>query len=191
MATILYFHGFASMGNSSKVDAIREHFKNTPHQVIAPDLPADPDQVESIIDNIVRTNATYPLVFAGTSLGGFWANYAAQKYDAPCVIVNPASNPSVSLAKYMDAAPNKHYIGELDPITPAMLQGYANREKWLSTNTNGKLINLFLAKDDDVLSFGDALKVFKYTNYTRITLDGGHRYYANWVEVLWKINDLV
>lgn len=96
MATILYLHGFASAGAGPKVDALREAFPD--HAVLAPDIPTDLVQAQALLDGVVRKITSYPVIAVGTSLGGFWANYLAQVYDMPAILVNPSTEPAVTMA---------------------------------------------------------------------------------------------
>jgi hypothetical protein len=169
---IIYTHGFRSQGNSFKSVALRERFGDD--NVVYPDLPTNADATEAILDKIVKENTNFPIVFVGTSLGGFWANYIAQKYDIPCVIVNPCFKPSISLKKY----------GE-------NVDGYAQREVWLENNTNGNLISLFVAKNDTVLSAKEMLAAYPHTASTTILKDGGHRFDIHWNLVVDKVSEIV
>lgn len=86
--TIIYLHG---VGNavSFKETLLKKEFHN---EVILPRLPIDPNAAEKIISSVITD--TDNLIFAGISLGGFWANYFAHVYNVPCVLINPMLNPS-------------------------------------------------------------------------------------------------
>lgn len=171
---IVYFHGYASSGVSAKTQALKINFGAS--EVLTPSLPVNPNLVENIIDNIAKGNQG-KLLFIGTSLGGFWANYAAQKYNASCVIINPACNPSDSLSKF-------------EAVTDEMLAGYVHRECWLLKNTKPELINLFLAANDEVLNYNQALEHFANARSIIVTPDGGHRYNERWSGVVEFIEGL-
>ena len=181
---IIYLHGFASIGNSDKSAALRAKFGA--ENVAAPDLPVDPDEVESIVNQIISQNTSYPVIFVGTSLGGFWAHYFSQKWDAPCVIVNPATNPSVLLRKYIDAPAHNYYKNTPVPVTEKMLEGYAAREAWLQQegNTNGSLINMFVATDDAVIDHKFTRAALPHTKLYAVMPNGGHRFMAHWDKVV-------
>jgi predicted esterase YcpF (UPF0227 family) len=175
---IIYIHGYNSTGNSPKSAALKAQFGA--ENVVAPDFSVDPKEIEIIISNIVRGNTNFPVIFVGTSLGGFWANYFAQQWDAPCVLVNPSTKPSINLQKYNNPA-----------ITPEILKEYQVREQWLKENTNGKLIHLFVASNDDVISPKETLSNFPHTSRTVITKAGGHWYMDNWHNVVNKIGSIL
>ena len=187
--TIIYLHGFASTGNSKKSQSLKEHFGQD--RVYAPDLPTDPDQVISIIDTIVSGVSHYPLIFVGTSLGGFWANYFAQKYDAIAVLVNPSVNPDQTM-KARIGVPLVNYATE-EPIniTQDHVNKFAQCKEEAAALYNGNLVHVFLAKDDNTVDYTIALEELKYFKSCTITEDGGHRYDDKWSLVIEKINQIL
>ena len=40
-------------------------------------------------------------LFIGSSLGGFYASYFAEKFDSKAVLINPASNPYLGMKMYL------------------------------------------------------------------------------------------
>ncbi len=182
---VIYLHGYGSTGESSKTQLLRKELGDD--VVVAPTLPADPNEIERIVNNIVRTNKSYPLVFVGTSLGGFWANYFAQKWDARCVIVNPVVLGSVVIQKYIDNPIPNYTTGEQIVLLPAYVTEYEKREKYLSENTNGSLINMFIAKDDNLVNPLAVIKHIPYVASCVIKTDGGHRFEKHWLEVVNKV----
>ena len=185
---IIYLHGFASVGVGPKSDALRKKFGND--AVYSPDLPIDPDAVEMLIDTYVAKNTQYPLIFVGTSLGGFWANYFAQKWDSPCVIVNPSTSPSKTMWERVGKIIKNYSTGELMPILEDYATKFGIRESYLIGNTNGALINVFVAKDDDVIPYKEVLENIPYRASCTITEDGGHRYDTNWGKVVDKVRQV-
>lgn len=188
MTTIVYLHGFASAGVSAKSNAIRAAFPSA--TVLSPNLPLDPVAVNKIVTAAVMQVDSYPLIFVGTSLGGFWAHYFAQKYDCPCVMVNPSLTPSSSMASRVGTAVTNHVTGAVISITDDVVAAFAAFEESIKV-TNGALNNLFLAEDDDLLPFSNTLQLMPYTKSTTVTKDGGHRYDTRWSLVVDKLAELV
>ena len=185
---IIYLHGFASVGTGPKSDALRAAFGDD--AVYSPDLPLDPDAVETLIDKYVTENTNYPVVFVGTSLGGFWANYFAQKWDAPCVIVNPSTSPSRTMWARVGKTIHNFATGALMPILEVYATKFGKREQYLAENTNGALIHLFVAKDDDVIPYQEVLINIPYSASCIVTEDGGHRYDSHWASVVERVKQL-
>ena len=186
---IVYLHGFASVGEGNK-SQIFKNFFGAEH-VTAPDLPVNPSQVINIVNDIVRQNNDYPLIFVGTSLGGFWANYFAQKWDVPCVIVNPSTRPSISLKKYQNANIKNNVTQKPVEVTSRDITEYEKIEKYLATNTNGALINMFIAKDDEVISPHNASEDIPFAASIVMKDNGGHRFEMHWNDVVTKIQELL
>jgi predicted esterase YcpF (UPF0227 family) len=185
---IIYLHGFGSSGDSEKSRALKAAYGE--QSVISPDLPMDPDSVIAMIATIVNANVDYPLIFVGTSLGGFYANFFAQRHDAPCVLVNPSTKPSVTMRARLGQNIN-YTTGATFQVTAHDLALFAAMEYATEEAQNGALISLFLAEDDDVLDPTVALKAFPYTKTKIITKDGGHRYEKHWATVVDYIKTLV
>ena len=189
MALVIYLHGFASKGESPKSMALAENLVN--HTVVAPDLPINPVEVERIVNDIVESHHERPVVFVGTSLGGFWANYFAQRFDAPCVIANPSPQPSATMALRLGKELPVYGTNRTIQVTPDDLAGFLRAEDYLARNTNGALINLFVAQDDEQLSCDEMLRAFPFTESTVVTETGGHRFERNWYQVVKRVKELV
>jgi predicted esterase YcpF (UPF0227 family) len=94
MPQLLYIHGFLSSPQSHKAQQIAT-WLNTyyPHiQYCCPLLTPYPEQCADILCDIVdsaiaKDDAIYLM---GSSMGGFWASYLAERYDLPAVLINPA-----------------------------------------------------------------------------------------------------
>jgi len=185
MYTVIYFHGFASVGDSEKSRALRARFGDD--YVKSPDLPICPQQILKQADQLIRSCSHHPIVLVGTSLGGFWANYLAHKYDAPCVLVNPCVSPSASLRKYLGREVRNYRTGELLSINERDLEVYADLEQDVPEIYNGYSVNLFVARDDEVLNYKDMLNYYEYTRDLVITDTGGHRYEQHWPRVMDRI----
>lgn len=177
---IVYLHGFGSSGNSEKSQALKARFGD--ENVWSPDLPLDADEVINMVANYVHRVNDYPIVFVGTSLGGFYANYFAQRFDCPSVLVNPAFNPGQSLSKSLGE--HKNYATGL-PFE--LTQDHLG--KWVAmrndiTDTNGALVNLFIALDDEVIDAGQMIEAFPHYRYRKTFEQAGHRFSSHWSEVV-------
>lgn len=180
---IVYLHGFASQGTTQKSISLRERFGES--TIFSPDLPMDPLQVKKIIDDVVSTlTPNEQLLFVGTSLGGFYANYFSQKYKVPCVLVNPSIKPFQTLKKALGR--NTNYATKAEfMVTAAHLDELETMYKFSSANTDPTLANVFVAKDDDVIPYTESVKAFtdKAASIS-IFEDGGHRFNDKWDAVL-------
>ena len=90
MRKILFIHGLASSGAYKTADTLRILLK--PCEVIAPDVPIDPADALSLLEDLVRRER--PDLVVGLSLGGFWA---LQLHGVPRIVINPDLHPSALL----------------------------------------------------------------------------------------------
>lgn len=125
---VIYFHGFASSPNGSKVDLLRQ----AGFTVSAPDIDIDPDIAEPYLIDFIKAEANQHtsiggkrIVFVGTSLGGFWAARMCELFDGAAVLINPAMHPEVSLRKFIGPYTN-YSTGEQKILTAEMVDKYAN-----------------------------------------------------------------
>lgn len=197
MGTVVYLHGFASVGKSPKSDALAEAVTAKGHRFAAPDLPVDPEGVIDVVNRTINELTTgriaeiFPFVFVGTSLGGFWARYFSARYDAPCVMVNPSVAASISIGKRLDQDVKNYVTGEPIVITRQILEQYLVAETYAKTNGNGAMLNLFVAKDDEILSAEAMLADIPFTASTTVMEDGGHRFEAHWDKVITKTLEIL
>ena len=191
MSTVMYFHGFASVGSGSKVDLLKTTLLET--KIVSPNLPFEPNQVIEVVDATIQPllPMSFPLVFVGTSLGGFWAYYFSQLYDAKCVLVNPQISPSNSFKSKVSTIHKNYHTNEPLEITLNSINQFEKLEKDAKFLRNGKLINLFLAQDDDVIDYHTTLDLIPYYNFCSITDTGGHRYESKWVNVVNHVKLLI
>lgn len=182
MATILYLHGFASAGAGPKMDALRETFPD--HAVLAPDIPTDPVQAQALLDGVVRKITSYPVIAVGTSLGGFWANYLAQVYDMPAILVNPSTEPAVTMASRVGKVIKNYRTGADITVTSADVAKFDELTKIMFENYNGTLIDVLVTKDDDVIDFQRSLDNLRFWRSCAVLDTGGHQFLSNWGRVI-------
>ena len=85
-------HGFGSSGANSKAAALTENYPE--HELISPDLPADPLESLEIIEAIVVENKNRPVVMQGSSMGGLYSLVMHLRHGVPALLINPALTPA-------------------------------------------------------------------------------------------------
>jgi uncharacterized protein len=167
--TILYLHGFNSDGSSATVTKLRKRIKNLisiSYDYIIPDNAYV--KIDVAIKQILIEDSQVILV--GTSLGGFWANFFAQKYKFSCVLINPSTSPWLSLFKYVGINVNFN-SGKERVLTKKNVDDY---KKYKVEIIPGILRYVVLATNDCQLDYRVAEEVFKKTSIIEL-IDGGHR----------------
>jgi len=94
---LLYIHGFGSSGKGGKAEILRNILRD---QIIAPSLPPIPELAVDTLEQMVSCirNSGHEAVLTGSSLGGYYATYLADKYNLKAVLINPAIKPYNTLA---------------------------------------------------------------------------------------------
>jgi len=111
---LLYLHGFNSSPQSLKAQMISRymHEKHCQQQLLCPQIPAIPGEARLFLEQLVeQTLLQHPLSFVGSSLGGYYATYLAEKYSGSAVLINPSVKPFETLATYLGE--NKFYHSDM------------------------------------------------------------------------------
>lgn len=175
---ILFLHGFASSGNATKAEVLKEYcLKNLINQeFISPDLPVEPEKAINLICDILKSGDKNTTVF-GSSLGGYYGLWAGVKFSTNIVLINPAVEAYIDLRDVIGW--NKNYqTGEDFEFK----EEYIKQLKDLSSDfdfssyPNEKIV-LMLAEDDDLLDYRRTLKHFG-NNYGKLILEkeAGHSF---------------
>ncbi|MBH1964956.1 MAG: alpha/beta fold hydrolase [Comamonadaceae bacterium] len=100
---LLYLHGFRSSPQSAKARQMGERVAAQYPGVTwwCPQLPPSPAEAAALIDHGTKTWPTENMAIVGSSLGGFYATWLAQRRACRAVLLNPAVNPARDLAAYI------------------------------------------------------------------------------------------
>jgi len=179
---ILYLHGFASSGNATKSDILKNYILNNSQTIndtnfVSPDLPASPAEAIKLIDEVIQNNSDDTKIIFGSSLGGFYALYFSVKYNLPAVLINPAVKPQIGMAQFTGM--NKNYkTGEDFEFKESYLDELKSIYDFIiSNNINYKNLILVLAEDDSLLDYKKTLN-FLNNQYKGLILEkeAGHEF---------------
>jgi hypothetical protein len=163
---ILYLHGFNSSPQSHKAQVmarfmaqrgLREHF----------DCPALPVLASDAVREIEKRRLDGGTCLVGSSLGGFYATYLAEKHGARAVLINPAIEPHVGLRAYLGPQKNLH-TGEPYELTEAHLAEWA---RLAVEKITPQRYLLLVETGDEVLDYSQAVK--RYAGAQQIVVQGG------------------
>jgi len=166
MAKILYLHGFASCGKGNKSLALQACFGAD--NVTALDLPPSPLDVISVIEEMLASSH-YDLLI-GSSLGGFYATYLAEKYKMKAVLVNPSTQPWETLASYVGW--QKRFCDEEVFEFKAI---YLEQLKTLQSVPQKGVYLVLLQSKDEVLDYTKAQSLYN-THKVIVEYGGNHRF---------------
>lgn len=108
---IVYLHGFASSARSHKARWLGERLGRADYHV--PTYPQEPAAALAWLDGYatgLRAGAGpgEPLLWIGSSLGGWHAQRLARAHGGGVVLINPALDPARTLAPYLGAVRHFH-----------------------------------------------------------------------------------
>ena len=181
--TILYIHGFGSSGVGSKALIFRKYFENLGIKFIAPTLSYIPDLALLTLEDIIQNCDNVKLI--GSSLGGFYSIYLADKYNLKATLINPAINPDITLQRAIPKALNYYDLSyfEWNENYLNMLKNYKIIPK------NQSRYMLMLQKGDETLDYREALNLLTRANV--VLEDGGNHSFEGIDRYLENIKDFL
>jgi hypothetical protein len=168
---LVYLHGFNSSPASHKAQLMKTHMEGRGQgQLYAcPALPDTPREAVCAIEAAIAGRDPDAVTFLGSSLGGFYATYLAERLGCRAVLINPAITPHIGLEAYLGTQKNLH-TGEPYELTRAHLDGWRalvveriDPEKYL----------LLLETGDEVLDWRHAARKYEGAR-TVIRVGGDH-----------------
>ena len=107
---ILYLHGFRSSPDSYKACVMREHMQalGRAEEIACPDLSPSPALAIAQAEAILAGQDMKNVCIFGSSLGGYYATWLAEKYGCKAVLLNPAVKPPRDLESYVGVTTYYH-----------------------------------------------------------------------------------
>jgi hypothetical protein len=166
---IVYLHGFRSSPASRKATMLRQAMasRGRSAEYLCPALPASPARAVEEVERLVRDIAADDLALIGSSLGGYYATWLAERLGCRAVLLNPAIRPQDDLANHLGEQPvffsdasidfRREYLGELDSID-------------MPTITRPQRYLLLAATGDVVIDYRAMMR--KYSAARQIIIEG-------------------
>ncbi|MBL3519280.1 MULTISPECIES: YqiA/YcfP family alpha/beta fold hydrolase [Arcobacteraceae] len=172
---IIYIHGFSSSGFGKKALEFKEYFQDKLIHISLPTIPfLAINNLEQIIETFLSLNEKVYLI--GSSLGGYYALYLANKYNLKAVLINPAIKPLNTLSHYEGVKYIKNYYDNSEfEFTKEHIESLKNYE--VPNIQNPKNIMTLLQKGDEVLDYKISKNILKNTNI--IIEDAGNHSFIN------------
>jgi predicted esterase YcpF (UPF0227 family) len=162
---IVYLHGFNSSPRSHKAQVMGKYMaeRGMAEQYRCPALPPRASEAIRVAEEFIASR----VCFVGSSLGGFYATYLAEKHGARAVLINPAVEPHVGLRAYLGPQKNLH-TGEPYVLTEAHLREW--ERLYVPQITPGRYL-LLVETGDEVLDYRQALA--RYAGAEQVVVQGG------------------
>ena len=185
MSTILYLHGFNSSPQSHKARALHDYMDRLGlnERIVIPAIPPVPDEAIELLQHCAdEISNNVELALAGSSLGGFYATWLAEKYSCPAVLINPAVKPHVLLKKYLGENRN-YYTDQSWVLDESHIEQF--RRLCVDTISRPQRYLLMLQTGDETLDYREALA--KYQACPSIIEQGGSHEFSDFEKHLDKI----
>lgn len=185
---IIYLHGFRSAPASHKAQSLKQRMQ---HRGLGDafwceQLPHVPARAIALIEHAIldahERRPGHSPTLAGSSLGGFYATFLAERHSLRAVVVNPAVVAPIDLQPWIGTQTNL-YTGEAFDFTPEHL----DQLRALDTGplTDPTRYWLLAEKGDEVLDYRHAVE--KYRGARQTVLDGGNHGFSRWNDYLDEI----
>ena len=150
---LLYLHGFRSSPQSSKARKLCRAVHALRRNVLwwSPQLPASPAEASRLIAAGTQAWPTASMAVVGSSLGGYYANWLAERRRCRAVLLNPAVQPARSLASSVGVLTRWHAPEQRFDFKAEYLDEL--RALAVSQPANGAQTLAIIAKGDEVLDW--------------------------------------
>lgn len=166
---LFYVHGFNSSPQSAKARLLGDAAQGVAGvRYHVPGLPYDPQQAVAILQSAIEACLPQPVGLVGSSMGGFYGTWMAEKFDLPLVLINPAVRPYELLKDYLGENENI-YTGEKYNFTEEHIQQLKALD--VTTITQPERYLLLTQTADEVLDYRQAVE--KYADCRQIVEPGG------------------
>ncbi len=170
MATLVYIHGFLSSPLSYKALQVKEWLLEHRPDIdyCCPQLAPYPDECAEILVTLIE-QLEKPVYLMGSSMGGFWATWCAERYDLKAVLINPAVDVLGLLPAYLNTELKNYHNNETYYLAEQHLQELALYQ----CKTLNHLANYWLLVQtaDETLDY--RLAVEKYKGCHQTVEEGG------------------
>lgn len=134
----------------------------------SPALPHWPDQAVLVLERELERHVSRPVTLIGSSLGGYYATYLAEKHNLRAVLINPAIDPHIGLRDYLGPQENP-YSGERYHLTEEHLRQWKQQ---LIHEIHPERYLLLVETGDEVLDY--RLAVRRYRGANQVVVEGGN-----------------
>lgn len=185
VSRLLYLHGFRSSPRSYKARVVQGRLEalGRAHELICPQLPASPKAAMDLVLTLAERYADQ-IAIVGSSLGGFYATWLAERFGCRAVVINPSVDPLKNLEKHVGVTTNWHsdepfefkpeYIDELAALK---VNKITRPERYL----------LLAATGDEVLDYRDM--VSHYAGAHQHVIEGSDHAIAEFAQYVDEVLD--
>jgi uncharacterized protein len=166
---LIYLHGFNSSPGSHKAQLIKRYLaqRDLGQQYSCPALPHLPQRAIAVVEAEIAKHPRESIALVGSSLGGFYATYLAERHDLRAVLINPAVHPQQGLRAFLGPQANLHTHEQYELTEEHLRQ----MEQLYLPRIDARRYLLLVETLDEVLDYREAVK--KYEGARQIVIEGG------------------
>jgi len=173
---ILYLHGFRSAPGSVKASHLRAHMeaRGLGAHYWCEQLPVSARAAIDLVETQIARCDTAPTLI-GSSLGGYYATWLAERHQLKAILVNPSVVSHISLAPYIGVQSNL-YTGEQFEFTREHIEELRAIE--VGRITRPERYWLMVETGDETLDYRHA--VARYAGCRQTIYPGGDHGFSHW-----------
>lgn len=148
------------------------------NEYACPELAHRPRKAIAQIEALIANEPPETTALVGSSLGGFYASWLAEKYGLRTVLLNPAVRPYELLSDYLGPQKNLYTNAEYE-FTAQHLAELREFETGIITPRHYLLL---VQTGDEVLDYRHAVE--KYRGVRQVVIKGGDHGFSNFADYL-------
>lgn len=178
---LIYIHGFNSSAQSGKAREMAAWLagRGLAEAWACPDLPHRPAEAIALLEGLIAASRG-PAKLVGSSLGGFYATYLAEKHGLRAVHINPCVACHDKLAGMVGEVQKNWHTGAEYTFSAAHAGELAGLRVPRPSRPDNHL--LLVETGDDVLDYREAVAYF--AGARQIVLEGGNHGFTRFNEYL-------
>lgn len=183
---IVYLHGFNSSPASGKARQLGEYLASLGRldEYFCPTLSNSPREAIAQVESVLLPYPPGPITLVGSSLGGFYATYLAEKHGWKAVLVNPAVHAHRLMRGALGPQTN-WYTGKKWMLTEDHLAELAALD--VAQISQPERYLLLVQTHDEILDYRDAVSY--YVGARHCVEDGGNHGFTGFERHLSTILD--
>ncbi len=160
MITLVYLHGFNSSPQSAKARELGKYLQRLLRAPAyhVPALPHRPAEAIATVEALIGGLERASLTLVGSSLGGYYATYLAERHRCQAVLINPTTRPFDDLRPYLGEQRNL-YTGEAYHLSAEHVEELAALR--VARITRPERYFLLVETGDEVLDYRLAIEFYQ------------------------------
>ena len=170
----LYLHGFLSSPLSKKAQQTVQYCRQLGQEshILVPTLSNCPADTIEELEAIIESQKSRAVALLGSSLGGFYATYLAEKFDLPAVLINPAVRPADYWETHLGGHKN-YYSDKVHTVTNQHIEELKLLDRASLSNPDNFWV--LLQKGDETLDYRRAVEKYG-ESHCLVRENGSHSY---------------